>query len=241
MSAAETPAYGVAPQRADVRPQAAARTRVALAWLVGAVAILVTAAILPGLDVGGFWQALGVAALIAVINAILPPVIAALRLPYTVALAFLLVLLANAVALLLVGRLDGGLEVDGFGWALLASLVIAAVTTDPAGDPGHERRRRLLAPRRPPSRRGSRPTGSRPRCRGSSTSRSTGSRNRCSSARCATATRRTWRAGSQRRRTASSSGRPISPRRRVRARRGSCSARTRTSRPSAGSRRSGWS
>ena len=101
----------------------------ALAWLVGAVAILVTAAILPGLDVGGFWQALGVAALIAIINAILPPVIAALRLPYTVALAFLLVLLGNAVALLLVGRLDGGLEVDGFGWALLASLVIAAVTT----------------------------------------------------------------------------------------------------------------
>ena len=128
MSAVETPAYGRRPQRADVRPRLRPG-RVALGWVVGAVAILVTAAILPGLDVGGFWQALGVAALIAIINAILPPAIAALRLPYTVALAFLLVLLANAVALLLVGRLDGGLEVDGFGWALLASLLIAAVMT----------------------------------------------------------------------------------------------------------------
>ena len=62
-------------------------------------------------------------------NAIVPPVIAALRLPYTVALAFLLVLAADALALLLVGRVDGGLEVDGFGWALLGALVITALTT----------------------------------------------------------------------------------------------------------------
>ena len=100
-----------------------------LAWLVSAVAILLAAAILPGLDVDGFWGALGVALLIAVVNAIVPPVIAALRLPYTVALAFLLVLAADALALLLVGRVDGGLEVDGFGWALLGALVITALTT----------------------------------------------------------------------------------------------------------------
>ena len=33
------------------------------------------------------------------------------------------------LALLLVGRVDGGLEVDGFGWALLGALVITALTT----------------------------------------------------------------------------------------------------------------
>ncbi len=51
--------------------------------------------------------------------------------------------------------------------------------------------------------------------------------------------RRRWRAGSRRARTCSSSGSPTSPRRRAPPRPGSCSARTTTSRPSAGSRRSG--
>ena len=128
MSAVPTTEYGDRPQRADVRPQLRP-TRVLLAWVVSAVAILLAAAILPGLDVDGFWGALGVALLIAVVNAIVPPVIAALRLPYTVALAFLLVLAADALALLLVGRVDGGLEVDDFGWALLGALVITALTT----------------------------------------------------------------------------------------------------------------
>ena len=128
MSAVPKTEYGERPQREDVRPQLRP-TRVLLTWLVSAVAILLAAAILPGLDVDGFWGALGVALLIAVVNAIVPPVIAALRLPYTVALAFLLVLAADAAALLLVGRIDGGLAVDGFGWALLGALVITALTT----------------------------------------------------------------------------------------------------------------
>jgi len=56
-------------------------------------------------------------------------VIAALRLPYTVGLAFVLVLVADALALQAVGSIEGGLVVDDFGWALLAALVISAVTT----------------------------------------------------------------------------------------------------------------
>ena len=62
-------------------------------------------------------------------NAVIPPVIAALRLPYTVALAFLLVLIADTLALRLVAEVDGGLDVGGFGSAFLASVVITAVTT----------------------------------------------------------------------------------------------------------------
>ena len=55
--------------------------------------------------------------------------------------------------------------------------------------------------------------------------------------RCATATPRPWPAGWPTARTAWPSGRPISPRRPAPARPGSCSAPTRTSRRSAGSRR----
>jgi uncharacterized membrane protein YvlD (DUF360 family) len=128
MSAVETPAYGRQPQRGDVHPQLHLG-RLLVGWLVSALAILMAAAILPGLGVDGFWGALGAALLIGVVNAVIPPLIAALRLPYTVALAFLLVLIADALALRLVAEVDGGLEVGGFGAAFLASVVIAALTT----------------------------------------------------------------------------------------------------------------
>ena len=55
--------------------------------------------------------------------------LAALRLPLTLVLGFLLVLFADAGILLATDALtDGILRVDGFGWALLAALVIAAVS-----------------------------------------------------------------------------------------------------------------
>jgi uncharacterized membrane protein YvlD (DUF360 family) len=130
MSTVATTDYGQRPHRDDVKPEIHL-WRLALGLLVGGVAVLVAAAIVPGFDVGGFWAAIAVALLIAVINAILPPVIAALRLPFTVALAFLLVLAADVAALLIVDSAVEGdaVEVSGFGWALVASLVISAVTT----------------------------------------------------------------------------------------------------------------
>ena len=55
--------------------------------------------------------------------------LAALRLPLTLLLGFVLVLLADAVILLVTDALtDGVLPVDSLGWALLAALVVAAVS-----------------------------------------------------------------------------------------------------------------
>jgi hypothetical protein len=60
---------------------------------------------------------------------VIPPILAALRLPLTLVLGFLLVLVADAVILQVTDRVtDGVLTVDNFGWALLASLVVAAVS-----------------------------------------------------------------------------------------------------------------
>jgi uncharacterized membrane protein YvlD (DUF360 family) len=100
--------------------------RVILAWLVGAAAVFVAATIVPGVSVGSFSDALLAAALIAAFNAVLPPIVAALRLPYTVALGFLLILVLDALILMLVASISKRtITVDGFGSALLASVVIA--------------------------------------------------------------------------------------------------------------------
>ena len=100
-----------------------------VSWLATGLAFLVAAGILPGVTIDGFWGALLVAVIVAALNAVIPPVLAALRLPLTLVLGFLLVLIADAFILVLTDSLtDGVLTVDGFGWALLASLVVAAVS-----------------------------------------------------------------------------------------------------------------
>ena len=100
-----------------------------LSWLAAGVAFMVAAGILPGVGIESFPGALLVAVIVAALNAIIPPVLAALRLPLTLVLGFLLVLFADAGILLGTDALtDGVLTVDGFGWALLAALVVAAVS-----------------------------------------------------------------------------------------------------------------
>ena len=60
--------------------------------LVAAVAVWVAAAVLPGVHINSFEGAVLAAAAVGVLNAVLPPVVAALRLPYTLVLGFLAVL-----------------------------------------------------------------------------------------------------------------------------------------------------
>ena len=103
--------------------------RVLIAWVVAGASLYVAGVLLPGVDLeqtGAAWIA---AAAVAVLNAILPPILAALRLPYMVAIGFILVLLADAFLLLLVAELlPDDIHVDGLGDALLAALVMAAVS-----------------------------------------------------------------------------------------------------------------
>ena len=97
------------------------------AWVVSALSLLVAAAILPGLDVHGFGGALLAAALVAVLNAIVPPLIAALRVPFTLLVNFLLILAIDGAMILAVSEIvPDALTVNNFWWALLAALLMSA-------------------------------------------------------------------------------------------------------------------
>src|SRR5688572_2360678 len=87
------------------RPRLEAR-RLAVAWLVSAVALFAAAWIVPGGHVPDFYGALATAALVGLLNALLPPVVAALRLPYTVGAGFILVLVVDALSLLIASEVD---------------------------------------------------------------------------------------------------------------------------------------
>ena len=128
MPSKSEPVYGRSTHSQGERPRLHVFPLV-VSWLTTGLAFLVAAGILPGVSIEGFWGALLVAAIAAALNAVIPPVLAALRLPLTLVLGFLLVLLADAGILLLTDRLtDGVLTVDSFGWAFLTSLVVAAVS-----------------------------------------------------------------------------------------------------------------
>ena len=111
------------PERPKYRP-----LRVLLSWLLSAAALLTAATIVPGVSVEGFGGAVVAALLIAVLNAILPPIVAALRLPFMALLGFVAVLVLDALMLVLASEIrPEAISVDNFGWALLAALVAAAV------------------------------------------------------------------------------------------------------------------
>lgn len=111
-------------ERVRFRPLHMLRT-----WIISAIALLVAAWIVPGAEVNGFWAALLVAAVIAALNAILPPIIAAIRLPLTLVFGFLAILVLDALMLLAADRLtDDRMHVDNFWWALLVAFLASAVT-----------------------------------------------------------------------------------------------------------------
>jgi uncharacterized membrane protein YvlD (DUF360 family) len=127
MSTAAQPEFGRRPDWGVGRPRFHA-WRLLVAWLVSALALLGAAWVVPGAAVHDFSDALAAAAVIAVLNAILPPVVAAIRLPFVAALGFLVVLVLDALMLLAADWItDGDLEIDSFWSALGVALVAAAL------------------------------------------------------------------------------------------------------------------
>ncbi len=127
-SAPHTSAYGSTPVWKPARPRLDP-VRLVVAWVVSALGVLIAALILPGVHVHGLGGALLVAAIVAVLNAIVPPIIAALRLPFTVGLGFVLVLAVDAWMLKAASDISpSAIEVDSYGWAFLAALVAAAAS-----------------------------------------------------------------------------------------------------------------
>ena len=121
-------AYGGLPAWAPARPRLNV-LQLLFAWVCSAISLVVAAWILPGFDLPSFGKAMLVAAAVGVLNALLPPLVASLRLPYTVGLGFILVLVLDALMLLAVQAIDSSaVQISSFWIALLASLLTAAVS-----------------------------------------------------------------------------------------------------------------
>ena len=128
MTETTIPHYGELPTWAPERPPIQP-LRLVVTWLVSAISLFVAAEIVPHVSVTGFLGAVVATLLIAILNAALPPIIAALRLPFALVTGFLLVLVIDAAMLWAASEIaPDAIQVDSFWWALVAALLASAVT-----------------------------------------------------------------------------------------------------------------
>jgi putative membrane protein len=96
--------------------------------VINAVALLAAASLVPGIGLAtGFWDVAVVAAVFGLVNALIKPILTVLSFPFLILSLGLFAFVINAVLLLLTARLTERMTVDGFGAALLGSLVISVV------------------------------------------------------------------------------------------------------------------
>ncbi len=96
--------------------------------LVTAVAVLAAARIVPGIRVRSFGSAIVFAFVLAVLNVILGKVLVVLALPFVLLTLGLFLIVINGFLFWLADKIVKGVEVDGFGSALLGSLVTSLVS-----------------------------------------------------------------------------------------------------------------
>lgn len=105
-------------------------TRLLLRLIVIAVAFAAAAWLIPTFDVkGGVLTYLWLAAIFGVVNAIIGPVLRLVALPLTILTLGLFALVVNGVVIAIVAGLSSHLELGGFGWTVLAAVVISIVST----------------------------------------------------------------------------------------------------------------
>jgi putative membrane protein len=93
-----------------------------------ALAVIIVTYLLPGVSVDNAVTAVLVAAVLALLNASIKPLLILLTFPITIVTLGLFLLVINALIVILVTYLVPGFKVDGFGWALLFSIILSIVT-----------------------------------------------------------------------------------------------------------------
>jgi len=94
-------------------------------WLISAIALLLTAYLLPGIEVASFYIALVVALFLGIVNIVLKPILVVLTLPITVMTLGLFTFVINGFLFWLLSTFIQGFIVDGFLIAIVGAFVVS--------------------------------------------------------------------------------------------------------------------
>lgn len=96
-----------------------------LTWLAAALALFLTAQVVPGFKVDSFTAALIGAVVLGFVNAIVRPLLVLFTLPFTILTLGLFLFVVNAIAFWIVASLTPGLSVSGFLPAFMGAIVLS--------------------------------------------------------------------------------------------------------------------
>jgi len=97
--------------------------KIVVRWLLLAAALLLVANIYPGVSVKTFGTAMIAALVLGLLNALLRPILVLLTLPVTLLTLGLFLFVINALMFYFAASMLCGFHVDGFGAALIGSIL----------------------------------------------------------------------------------------------------------------------
>jgi putative membrane protein len=101
-----------------------------LTWLVSAVSLVVTAKLVPGIEISSFGVAAVAAIVMGLVNAIVRPLLVLFTLPLTILSLGAFLLVVNAIVFALVAYLSpAGFIVSGFWAAFFGAIVLSIVSS----------------------------------------------------------------------------------------------------------------
>jgi len=99
-----------------------------LRWLLSAVAIIITAKLIPGIQVASFWTAIWLALLLGLINAVIRPILVLVTLPINILTLGLFTFVINGLLVMFASSIIKGFGVGGFLNAVLFSIVFSVIS-----------------------------------------------------------------------------------------------------------------
>lgn len=102
-------------------------TNILINWLINTLVIMVASYLLPGITIDNFVVALLVAIVLAFLNTFIRPILIILTLPITLLTLGLFLLVINALLIMLTSAIVPGFHVNGFGWAILFSILVSII------------------------------------------------------------------------------------------------------------------
>ena len=102
--------------------------KLALVWLINALALVAVAYLMPSVTVSSFGAALATALVLGLVNAIVRPVLVLLTLPVTILTLGLFIFVLNGLLFWMVGAWLQGFEVGGFWSGVFGAILFSLVS-----------------------------------------------------------------------------------------------------------------
>lgn len=100
-----------------------------LRWLLSGLSLILTAAIISGIEVKSFFAALFAALVLGIVNAFIRPIILFFTIPLNILTLGLFTLVVNGFMLQITSSVVNGFEVNGFWSAFVGALILSIISS----------------------------------------------------------------------------------------------------------------